>query len=134
MESASITARMVAAFRGRASTRPDTICHDPWASALAGPEGEQLADSFEATFAAMELWMAVRTAYIDLQLEQFVGAGKPIQQVVILGAGCDTRAARLNLERAQFFEVDTPVQTKACSVSWHYFLVHSFWCFNASIC
>ncbi len=48
-----------------------------------------------------------RTRYIDDQLTQALQAG--IEQVVVLGAGFDTRAYRLlNLERVRVFEVDHP--------------------------
>jgi len=106
--SASRTAIMVAAFRGRASARPDAICRDPWASALAGREGESLADEFQAHFPAFELWMAVRTAYLDAHVEHWTSPPHAFSQVVLLGAGLDTRAARLAKDGVRFFEVDHP--------------------------
>lgn len=106
--SASRTAIMVAAFRGRASARPDSICRDPWATALAGREGEALADEFQAHFPAFELWMAVRTAYLDAHVAHWTAPPYDFRQVVLLGAGLDTRAARLAQDGVRFFEVDHP--------------------------
>ena len=106
--SASRTAVMVAAFRARASTRVDPLCVDPWAEALAGVEGPGLADSFEAHFPAFELWIAVRTAYLDAHVDRWTSPPFSFEQVVVLGAGLDTRAARLSRRGVRFFEVDHP--------------------------
>jgi methyltransferase (TIGR00027 family) len=94
---------MVAAFRGRAGRMIDPICHDPWADALAGTDGERLADTYGAHNPHATLWMAVRTAFLDNLVRNWDGP-----QVVILGAGLDTRAARLAREGLRFFEVDHP--------------------------
>src|SRR5688572_11588716 len=105
---ASRTSMMIAAFRARASARPDAICSDPWATALAGAEGDSLADAFEKNFAAFELWTAVRTAYLDAHVRSWTGDPHRFTQVVLLGAGLDTRAARLAKDGVRFFEVDHP--------------------------
>jgi methyltransferase (TIGR00027 family) len=97
---------MVAAYRGRASTAPDAICHDPWALALAGPEGEALSRRWDEHSPSMELWMGLRTRYIDDCVMRALDRG--IRQVVVLGAGLDTRAARLARKGVRFFEVDQP--------------------------
>jgi methyltransferase (TIGR00027 family) len=107
---ASRTAIMVAAFRGRASAHPGSICHDPWALALAGAQGSALADAFAQHFPAFELWMAVRTAYLDAHVEHWTARG--FTQVVVLGAGLDTRAARLARTGVRFFEVDHPASQR----------------------
>jgi methyltransferase (TIGR00027 family) len=104
----SRTAVMVAAFRGRASARPEPLIRDPWAAALAGAEGPDLADAFETHFPAFELWIAVRTAYLDAHVARWTAAPFAFEQVVVLGAGLDTRAARLAHKGVHFFEVDHP--------------------------
>lgn len=109
-DAASRTAIMVAAFRGRASAREDAICRDPWALALAGDDGAALADAFALHFPAFELWMAVRTAYLDAHVEHWSAQG--FGQVVLLGAGLDTRAARLARPGLRFFEVDHPASQR----------------------
>jgi methyltransferase (TIGR00027 family) len=105
---ASRTAVMVAAFRGRASAREVPLIRDPWAAALAGAEGPGLADAFEAHFPAFELWIAVRTAYLDAHVARWTAPPFAFDQVVVLGAGLDTRAARLARDGVRFFEVDHP--------------------------
>jgi methyltransferase (TIGR00027 family) len=54
----------------------------------------------------MELWVGLRTRCIDDYVTRVLERG--VRQVVILGAGLDTRAARLAREGARFFEVDRP--------------------------
>jgi methyltransferase (TIGR00027 family) len=102
----SRTALMVAAYRGRASATPDALIDDPWAARLAGPAGEEIATKVAAINPHMELWIALRTAFIDRQVGSRVEGG--ITQVVLLGAGLDTRAARLATDGVRFFEVDHP--------------------------
>ncbi|MEU7875854.1 SAM-dependent methyltransferase [Dactylosporangium sp. NPDC049140] len=86
------SARWTAAARARESARPDRLFDDPWAAALAGgvdagPENP---------------YLPVRTRYLD---DAILAAGFP--QVVLLGAGLDTRAWRLPLPPATtVFEVD----------------------------
>jgi methyltransferase (TIGR00027 family) len=103
---ASKTALMVCAYRARATGRPEPICRDPWAATLAGDEGAALAAAFDARFPHMELWLALRVAYLDELVTYWTAEG--IRQVVILGAGLDTRAARLARDGVQFYEVDHP--------------------------
>jgi methyltransferase (TIGR00027 family) len=102
---ASRTAIMVAGYRARATARENPVCNDPWAAALAGDEGIELSRQFDASFAHMELWTALRTAYLDAQVRHW---SERRAQVVILGAGLDTRAARLARPGVRFFEVDHP--------------------------
>lgn len=54
----------------------------------------------------MELWVGLRTRCIDGCVTRALDRG--VRQVVILGAGLDTRAARLAHQGARFFEVDQP--------------------------
>lgn len=103
---ASKTALMVCAYRARATARPEPICVDPWAARLAGDDGEALASAFDARFPHMELWLALRVRYLDELVRFWTAQG--IDQVVILGAGLDTRAARLARDGVRFFEVDHP--------------------------
>jgi methyltransferase (TIGR00027 family) len=99
---------MVAAYRARATRQGSALCSDPWAEALAGHDGEAAARRFDASFPHMELWVAVRTAYLDAKIRQLAAPPSGLRQVVILGAGLDTRAARLAAPGLRFFEVDQP--------------------------
>jgi methyltransferase (TIGR00027 family) len=103
---ASRTAVMVAAYRGRATLRGDGLCDDRWAAALAGDEGLAFAARYDTAFAYIELWLALRTCVLDAQVRARIEDG--VRQVVILGAGLDTRAARLASSGVRFFEVDHP--------------------------
>lgn len=117
--SSSRTALFMAAYRGRASAREQPVCNDPWAAALAGEEGFELARRYDEVYPHMELWTAVRTAFIDARVRRALGAPWSMGQVVLLGAGFDTRAARFGAAgpagggagagaAARFFEVDQP--------------------------
>lgn len=99
---------MVAAYRARATLHHPTLCSDPWAARLAGDEGHRLALQLDAAQPQMELWIAVRTAFIDRHVRHMISPACGAQQVVVLGAGLDTRAARLAAPGVRFFEVDHP--------------------------
>jgi methyltransferase (TIGR00027 family) len=113
---ASRTAAMVAAYRARAARRHDALVRDPWADKLCGEHGFELAERFDRAFPHMELWMELRTRYLDLVIQRALTsdewgmAASPDSpgQVVILGAGFDARSARLADIPARFFEVDQP--------------------------
>jgi methyltransferase (TIGR00027 family) len=105
---ASKTALMMAAYRGKNALRPNALCHDPWALLLAGDEGVALAEELDRQLPHRELYVAVRTAYLDAQVSLWTSAPAAIAQVVLLGAGLDTRAQRLKKDGVRFFEVDHP--------------------------
>lgn len=104
---ASKTALMVCAYRARASKWKTPLFVDPWAEAIAGSEGHAIATRLDARFPPMELWLGLRVAYLDRLVDLAVDR-LSIRQVVILGAGYDTRAARLPRAGVRFFEVDHP--------------------------
>lgn len=109
---ASKTALMVCAYRARATRWPAPVMQDPWAEALAGAEGHEIAARFDGRWPHMELWLALRVAYLD----RLVGVAVDrlsVRQIVILGAGYDTRAARLPRTGVEFFEVDHPATQAA---------------------
>lgn len=109
--SASRTAQLVAAYRARATSSGLAGCHDRWAEALAGTEGPGFAAGLDAVAPHMGLWVAVRTAHLDVAVGRLLAAGAT-KQVVILGAGLDTRAARLARPGVRFFEVDAPASAQ----------------------
>jgi methyltransferase (TIGR00027 family) len=110
--SASKTALMVCAYRARASKWPRPLFVDPFAAALAGPEGEAIAKRLDPKFPPMEMWLTLRVAYLDRIVSLAVDE-LSIRQVVILGAGYDTRAARMPRSGVRFFEVDHPATQAA---------------------
>jgi methyltransferase (TIGR00027 family) len=109
---ASRTALLVAAYRARASRREEALISDPWAAGLAGDDGEALAAKVDAFLNERELWIAVRTAWLDEHVLRWIrdhaARDAAHAQVVVLGAGLDARAARLAHEGVRFFEVDQP--------------------------
>jgi methyltransferase (TIGR00027 family) len=104
----SNTAMFVAAYRGRASAASAPLFKDPWAASLGGEEGLRLAEAYDRIHPAAELYFAVRTAYLDAQIERLARPSGEAAQVVILGAGLDTRPARLAAPGRRYFEVDHP--------------------------
>lgn len=98
---------MVCAYRARASRWARPIMTDRWADALAGEEGHRIAAGFDAHWPAMETWLALRVAYLD-RLVSLATDRLGARQVVVLGAGYDTRAARLPRAGVRYFEVDHP--------------------------
>ena len=103
---------MVCAYRARASKWAKPLFVDPWAEKIAGPEGEAIAKALDPRFPSMETWLALRVAYLDRLVGLAVDRCS-IRQIVILGAGYDTRAARLPRAGVTFFEVDHPATQAA---------------------
>jgi methyltransferase (TIGR00027 family) len=103
---------MVCAYRARASRWPKPLFVDPWAEQIAGTDGHEIAKRLDQRFPPMELWLALRVAYLDRLVGHAVDR-LSIRQVVILGAGYDTRAARLPRAGVTFFEVDHPATQAA---------------------
>lgn len=107
MQGASKTALMVCAYRARCSRWERPLFVDRWAEPLAGEEGHALARAFDQKWAAMEQWMALRVAFLD-RLVAITTDRLGVRQVVVLGAGYDTRPARLPYSGVRWFEVDHP--------------------------
>lgn len=116
------TAVMVAAFRALETARPNPLIRDPYAKLLvtsARSEWEALLDDSMATklrsvdpetaalFHYLVGYHAVRTHFFDAHFTAAMAAG--IQQVVILAAGLDSRAYRLDWPAGTtVYEIDQP--------------------------
>lgn len=97
------TARWTAAVRARESAGEDRLFDDPWAAALAGKEG---AEWIEPRSADSVVPMVIRTRFFDDFLQR-ITLQSAIRQVVLMAAGLDTRAFRLNWpEGTRLFELD----------------------------
>jgi methyltransferase (TIGR00027 family) len=97
------TALWIAAARARESARPDALFSDPWAAALAGTYGQARLVASEQASARENPFLPVRTRFFD----DLLTAATWAEQIVLLGAGMDTRAYRLNLPMdTVVFEVD----------------------------
>ncbi|TMW69207.1 hypothetical protein Poli38472_001363 [Pythium oligandrum] len=104
---AQYTCLMTAYLRAAESKRDNAICQDPFAEALSGDAGAALL-SVVSKWAPRESqlsdYVVLRTRFID---EALVHRDPAIQQVVILGAGLDSRAYRMKaLSDCHVIEVD----------------------------
>ena len=120
----SITAEAVTALRAAESLRPENerVCYDPLAREFIGTRFRLLVNSGFLRMVA--LWVVERLVpglagdiigrvrYIDDYLREGIAAG--IDQLVILGAGYDSRAYRFDgLDgKVKVFEVDHPATQK----------------------
>jgi methyltransferase (TIGR00027 family) len=102
----SDTARWVAVYRARETERRDAVFSDPFARALAGDRGEQIAQA--TPFADEAAWsVTARTYLFDRVVEKAVAAGADV--VVNLAAGLDARPYRMALPPSlRWIEVDLP--------------------------
>jgi len=119
-ESVGATALGVAAARAAETARPDALIRDDYAyllTASAGPAWAQMASADDEWLRGDEQarrqhamarnYQAVRTHYFDGYFDVAVRAG--IRQVVILAAGLDSRAYRLDWPTGTtVFEIDQP--------------------------
>ncbi len=119
--SVGATATMVAAARAMASARPDPVINDPFAAPLVRAVGvdfftkladgeiteADLGDDPQMNIARFANAMAARTRFFDEFFEHAGAAG--IRQAVILAAGLDARAYRLDWPAGTVvFEIDQP--------------------------
>jgi methyltransferase (TIGR00027 family) len=99
LDQVALTGRLTAALRARESQRPDRLFVDPFAERLAGDAGNRLLAEFGENST-----IAVRTKFLDDQLTSLRPA-----QLVIVAAGMDSRAYRLDVLRdAVVYELDRP--------------------------
>ncbi|MCA9573349.1 MAG: class I SAM-dependent methyltransferase, partial [Myxococcales bacterium] len=103
----SDTARWVAVYRAMETERPDAIFRDPFARALAGPEGERIVQ--EVARGRSAAWaMTVRTAVFDELILRAV-RDEGVDRIVNLAAGLDARPWRMELGAGvSWVDVDLP--------------------------
>lgn len=109
MDPLAATSRWIAAARARESARPDALFADPLAAELAGPEGFALLDRMKPYLLTDDpVYYAIRTRFFDdflLRVVRHFG----IRQVVLVAAGMDTRAFRLDWPaHTCVYELDRP--------------------------
>jgi methyltransferase (TIGR00027 family) len=111
----SITAEGIAILRALESKKPagERICYDPYAQYFTSPLLTIISRFFMAIGYAekrgpgVQGFLVARTRYIDDYLQSCLKQG--LEQLVILGAGYDSRAYRFEeLKRVKVFEVDHP--------------------------
>ena len=107
IENVSDTARWVAFYRAMETERPDALFRDPYARALAGPEGERIVKEMPRGRASS--WaMITRTVVFD-EIILDVVRRHDIDMVLNLAAGLDARPWRLKLPASlRWVDVDLP--------------------------
>ena len=125
----SLTALAVASGRAVESSRPDALVHDPFAAPLvesllasteidlptSWPEPDEVLTPRRRQLLLASAYIGLRTRFIDDYLAGVRPDADPVpevdlpRQVVILGAGLDTRAFRRDWPgRTEIFELDRP--------------------------
>ena len=95
----------IAAVRARETERPDRLFTDPFARDLAGRRGFAVMAASERAGGGENRFIPVRVRWFDDLTVAAVAAG--VRQVVLLGAGLDTRAYRLDLPAdVDWYELD----------------------------
>ncbi len=117
----SITASGIAVARAVESEKPEgvRICYDPYAVRFLNPWFFRFMRIFidsgyaERTGAGVQGFLVARCRYMDDLLEMCLSEG--LQQLVILGAGYDSRAYRFYLpaHSVKVFEIDHPATQQA---------------------
>jgi methyltransferase (TIGR00027 family) len=100
------TAFVVAEFRALENAEPHPLYVDTIVRIFLDGKSKLAADAIRADFPAAEMNVRLRTRYFDDRLDEQLARG--CRQVVILGAGLDTRAVRKRSEGVAYFEVDDP--------------------------
>jgi methyltransferase (TIGR00027 family) len=101
----SDTARWMAVYRARESEREDAVFRDPFARALAGERGEQIATAVSGD--DLSWAFTARTHLFDRFITRLTRQG--VDLVVNLAAGLDARPYRMNLPASlRWVEVDLP--------------------------
>lgn len=105
-EDVSGTAFVVAEYRAEENQEATPIYRDPIVGVFLSDGSRRAAERVSSRFPAVKDMVKTRTRYFDDMLERQIAAG--IHQVVILGAGLDTRAVRKQSARVKYFEIDDP--------------------------
>jgi len=117
-------AEMIALHRVAESMMPEgqRLCYDPYAIHFVDPETiesarknpektKELREHYERLFPGLGNSIRARVRYFDDFVKSSIGEG--LEQMVILGAGYDTRAFRIEgLDKITVFEVDHPATQK----------------------
>ena len=107
LEGVGGTGLTVAGIRAAETERADRLFADPLAASFVAAAGSPPSQATGRQAAALRLWIVARTVFLD---ELVLGAcAEGTRQVVLLGAGFDTRAFRLPWPpEVRCFELDTP--------------------------
>jgi len=98
------TAFIVAEYRARENAEPNPLYRDPIVPLFLSKQTRQAADRVSADFPPGAQCVRLRTRYFDDRLDEQLNRG--CQQVVVLGAGLDTRGVRKQAPGVTYFEID----------------------------
>ncbi len=98
------TAFIVAEYRAEENAAPDPLYRDPIVELFLNDASKQAAASALVASPSAIAGVKLRTRYLDDVLEEGIARG--CRQVVILGAGLDTRAVRKQATGVAYFELD----------------------------
>jgi methyltransferase (TIGR00027 family) len=98
------TAFIVAEYRGRENAEQNPLYRDPIVSLFLSEQTQQAVDRIAGGFPPSGQGVRLRTRFFDDRLDEELGRG--CQQVVILGAGLDTRGVRKQAAGVTYFEID----------------------------
>src|SRR3954471_14698018 len=98
------TAFVVAEFRAEENDAAIPLYRDPIVNMFLNDASRMAAARVAATFPPMREMVKLRTRYFDDMLERQLSSG--CRQVIVLGAGLDTRAIRKAAVNVTYFEID----------------------------
>jgi len=98
------TAFVVAEFRAEENKEIRPLYRDPIVPLFINEETKKAAERIFAAFPPIKKIVRIRTRYLDDQLDNQLHLG--YRQVVVLGAGLDTRAIRKPSPTVDYFEID----------------------------
>jgi methyltransferase (TIGR00027 family) len=98
------TAFVVAEFRAEENKEIHPLYRDPIVPLFLNEETKKAAERIFAAFPPIKKIVRIRTRYLDDQLDNQLHLG--YRQVVVLGAGLDTRAIRKPSPTVDYFEID----------------------------
>ncbi|MFO1101666.1 MAG: SAM-dependent methyltransferase [Methylocystis sp.] len=100
------TAFVVAEFRHDENNEHDPLYHDPFVGLFLNEESKRAAERISQSFPPIRNNVRLRTRYFDDRLRRQIEQGA--RQILILGAGLDTRPQRFAVENVAYFEIDAP--------------------------
>jgi methyltransferase (TIGR00027 family) len=106
IEDVSGTAFVVAEFRAEENTEPAPLYTDPIVGLFLSDDSKRAAGRVAANFPPSRDLVRIRTKYLDDMLDKQLCSN--VRQIVILGAGLDTRAVRKPSAAVSYFEIDDP--------------------------
>jgi Leucine carboxyl methyltransferase len=104
IESVTGTAFIVAEWRAEENAETRPLYRDPIVPLFLTEETNKAAEHIAAGFPPIKKVVKIRTRYFDDRLDQQLQLG--CRQVVILGAGLDTRSIRKQAPGVVYFEID----------------------------